>query len=130
MTDLKSRRKNERRGRLAERFAAVWLQCHGWTILARRARTGAGEIDLIAMRGKILAFIEVKARPDRDTGVQAVSPYQQARLIRAGAVWRSTHSRYATLQPRYDLIIICPWRWPCHIRGAFQAEGRAALDLI
>lgn len=130
MPDIKMRQKNEKRGRRAEFFAALWLQVQGWQIIARRARTGAGEIDLVVRRGRVLAFVEVKARNTIEQGLNAVTPYQQKRLVRAGAVWRSTHPRFAPLQPRYDLIVIMPWRWPRHVPAAFQAEGRAAMDLM
>ena len=52
----------EKRGRGAETLAAVWLRLHGWRILARRARVPGGEVDIVARRGRVLAFVEVKAR--------------------------------------------------------------------
>jgi putative endonuclease len=52
----------EQRGRGAERIAAWWLRLRGWRILAQRARVPGGEVDLIARRGRIVAFVEVKAR--------------------------------------------------------------------
>ena len=52
----------EARGRKAERRAAWWLRLHGWRILGERLRVPAGEVDLVARRGKTLAFIEVKWR--------------------------------------------------------------------
>ena len=56
------RRRAERGGRRAETIAAWWLRLKGWTILARRVRTPVGEVDLVARRGRVTAFIEVKAR--------------------------------------------------------------------
>ncbi len=53
------RQQAERGGRRAESLAALWLQLKGWQILARRARTPVGEVDLIARRGRLLAFVEV-----------------------------------------------------------------------
>ena len=50
----------EARGRKAERRAAWWLRLHGWRILGERLRVAAGEVDLVARRGRIVAFIEVK----------------------------------------------------------------------
>ena len=52
----------EARGRKAERRAAWWLRLHGWRILGERLRVAAGEVDLVARRGRIVAFIEVKWR--------------------------------------------------------------------
>lgn len=125
-----SRRRAEARGRRAEFLAALWLRLKGWQILDRRARTGAGEIDLVARRGATLAFVEVKVRATRDLAIEAVTARQQSRLVRAGGLWRARHRRFSGLQPRYDLVLIVPGRWPRHVPGAFVAEGRDALDLI
>jgi putative endonuclease len=62
------RQSAERGGRRAESLAAWWLRLKGWRILARRVRTPVGEIDLVARRGRTIAFVEVKARA---TAVQA-----------------------------------------------------------
>ena len=56
----------EKRGRGAETVAAWWLRLHGWRILARRARVPGGEVDIVARRGRTLAFVEVKARATAD----------------------------------------------------------------
>ncbi|MFP4518983.1 MAG: YraN family protein [Oceanicaulis sp.] len=124
------RRRAEARGRAAERLAELRLVLTGWRIVERRARTGAGEIDLVAVRGAYLCFIEVKARADLEAALEAVSPRQRERLLRAGALWRGRHERFAHLQPRFDLMVVTPWRWPRRIENAFQAETRGALDLI
>ena len=124
------RRRAETRGRRAERLAALWLQLKGWRILDRRARTGAGEIDLVAKRGRVLAFVEVKARADLEDARAAVSPRQAGRLLRAGALWRARRGRSVeALAPRFDLVLVAPWRRPRHLEGVIRAEGRA-LDLI
>ncbi|MEE2565420.1 YraN family protein [Hyphobacterium marinum] len=119
----------EARGRRAETLTAIWLMAKGYRILARRARTPYGELDLVAKRGPVLAFVEVKTSDKQGRAVHALSPRQQGRLIRAGAWFRSRSDEFARLQPRFDLMIIEPGRWPEHRRGAWQAEGRDALDL-
>ncbi|MCC5996760.1 MAG: YraN family protein [Oceanicaulis sp.] len=124
------RRAAERRGRRAEALAALWLQLSGWRILDRRARTGAGELDLVARRGGVLAFIEVKERSSLEAGLEAVGPRQRARLIRAGSLWQSRRSDLAAMQPRYDLIVIAPWRWPRHQAAAFDADAPGLRNLI
>ncbi len=63
----------ERGGRRAEALAALWLQLKGWTILARRARTAVGEVDLVARRGRTLAFVEVKARATQGEAEHALT---------------------------------------------------------
>lgn len=118
------RRRAERRGRRAEWLAELTLRLKGWRVLERRARTGAGEIDLVCRRGAVLAFIEVKARADLETARAALTPRQADRLLRAGALWRARSSRYDRLQPRFDLILVAPWRWPRHLEGVIRAEGR------
>jgi len=124
------RRRAERRGRAAERLCELRLVLTGWRVVDRRVRTGSGEIDLIAVRGDVLSFIEVKARGDLDAALNAVTPRQRERLLRAGAQWRGRRPRFAHLQPRFDLMVVIPWRWPKRVDNAFHAETRGALDLI
>ncbi len=56
------RRRRYRRGWVSEHLAAVFLMAKGYRVLARRQKTPAGEIDLIAVRGRRLVFVEVKQR--------------------------------------------------------------------
>ena len=114
----------ERRGRFAEALSAVYLSFKGWKIIAHRARTHAGEIDLIAQRAGILAIVEVKARDRLDQGKLAITHSQQDRLVRAASLWRARSNLSADLQTRFDVIIIRPWRWPCHLPHAFQTSPR------
>jgi len=125
-----ARRRSEARGRRAEWAVALWLRLQGWQILDRRARTGAGEIDIVARRGRTLAFIEVKTRARADLALTSLTPRQQARIVRAGALWRARYKRFSHLQPRFDLVLAVPGRWPRHIKGAFRAEGRDALTIL
>ncbi|MCR9129053.1 MAG: YraN family protein [Alphaproteobacteria bacterium] len=130
MRKVSDRRAAERRGRRAEALAELHLRLTGWRILDARARTGVGEIDLVACKGAVLAFIEVKQRADLKGAREALSPRQRQRLIRAGAVWRGRHDRFADHEIRFDLMIVAPWRWPRRITSAFTAEGRDGRDLI
>tara|TARA_R110002073_G_scaffold201731_2_gene360958 strand:+ start:9511 stop:9897 length:387 start_codon:yes stop_codon:yes gene_type:complete len=124
-----ARQAAEARGRRAEMLAALWLMAKGYRIIERRLRTPFGEIDLVAVRGRVLAFIEIKARGRSGRAIEALTPRQQARLIRAGAHFRSSRRGLARLQPRFDLIVMEYGRWPDHRRGAWQAEGRDAQGL-
>jgi putative endonuclease len=56
---MRNRHRAERRGRIGETTAALWLNFQGWSIIARRVRTAVGEIDLVARRGGTLLFVEV-----------------------------------------------------------------------
>ena len=111
------RRIRYRRGLTAELLAAAFLICRGYRILARRFRTRSGEIDLIAVRGRLVAFIEVKRRRDAIAAESAITPRQRQRIFRAADAWISRHPRYADCDRRFDVIFILPMRWPRHIEG-------------
>ena len=78
-------------GQDAESLAAAALTAEGWQILAQRCRTEAGEIDLIAEREGLLAFIEVKARPSLAEAAFALGPRQRSRLVAAAGAWIAEH---------------------------------------
>ena len=75
------RQRRERKGREAEDKAAAFLEAGGYEILQWRLRTPAGEVDLIAYREPVLAFIEVKARASVGRGLFSLSERQAARKI-------------------------------------------------
>jgi putative endonuclease len=114
----------EQRGRRAETLAAWYLRLKGYRILALRYRTPAGEIDLIARRGRTIVFVEVKQRPSEDVAVEAVTPRARQRIARAAGLWLAAHPAAAGLDQRFDLIMILPRRLPRHLRSLFDAEGR------
>ncbi|MEL6325198.1 MAG: YraN family protein [Pseudomonadota bacterium] len=119
---MRDRRAAERRGRRSEWLASLSLQAKGYQILARRARTPAGEIDLIARRGHLVAFIEVKARRTPALALEAVTVTAQRRIARAAELWMAKHPDLAGLDWRFDIVAICPGRWPLHARDAFRPE--------
>ena len=79
----KTRQRNERRGRWAEGLAVLALRLKGYRLLARRFKSGPGEVDLIMRRGEVTAFIEVKVRGTADLAVEAVTQYQSRRIAAA-----------------------------------------------
>ena len=85
----RARRQAEARGRWAEWLAMVWLAAKGYRLLDHRARTAAGEIDLVARRGEYLVFIEVKARATRAEALDSIGPRQRGRITRAASIWRA-----------------------------------------
>ncbi|PWW00102.1 putative endonuclease [Hoeflea marina] len=113
------RRKAERRGHRAETLAALALIVKGYRIVARRYKTPLGEIDLIARRGDLVAFVEVKARSDWQAGFDAVSHATQRRIIAAGDLWLGRQRDAARLSLRNDIVVVRPWRWPLHYPDAF-----------
>ena len=108
------RQRAERGGRRAENIAAWWLRLKGWAILARRVRTPVGEVDLIARRGRTVAFIEVKARA---TAAEADFALDDYRLRRVVAAAEALAHRY--VEPggdaRVDAIYVVPGRLPRHL---------------
>ena len=113
------RQKAERRGRFAEWIAAFWLMLKGYRILALRHRTPLGEIDIIARRGDLVAFIEVKARRDTALAIDAVSASAQTRIRAASELWLGRRADAARLSLRYDIIAVLPFRLPRHFADAF-----------
>jgi putative endonuclease len=100
------------------------LRLTGWRILSRRLTgprgTGIGEIDIIARRGKVLAFIEVKARATRDTGLEAVTSRQQQRIIRAATAFLARRTDLSTFDTRFDVMVVGPGWIPYHLADAWR----------
>ena len=114
-----NRRRAERGGRRAEAVAALWLRLKGWAILGRRVRTPVGEVDLIARRGRTLAFVEVKARSSAREAELALDDY---RLRRVAAAAEALVHRYAREGDdiRIDAMILVPGRLPRHLPHVWQ----------
>lgn len=112
MTD--ARRRAERGGRRAEQVAAWWLRLKGWRILARRVRTPVGEVDLVARRGRTLAFIEVKARSSARGADLALDEWRLRRVGRAVELLAARYGRDGD-EIRVDAIFIVPGRLPRHL---------------
>jgi putative endonuclease len=112
-----------RTGLSAESRAAAYLMAKGYRILARRFRTPHGEIDLVARRRNLLAFVEVKARATLDEAAFAVTPRQQLRIINAAQAWLVAHPEHAECELRFDAILIAPRSLPRHLLAAFDASS-------
>ncbi len=108
-----------KRGRRAEDLAIFWLRLKGYNILARNHRSGAGEIDIIARKGRIVAFIEVKARRDPAIALEAIAR-QRPRLLRGAAAFLARRPDLALLSPRFDAMVVAHGRWPHHIIDAWR----------
>lgn len=120
-SDLTSiRRTRERRGRVAEWIAAAFLCLKGYRILARRYRSELGEIDLIAVRGRRLAFVEVKRRPTIEEAEAAISYRQAERLARAAEQWVWRHPAYRNREIGLDALLLAPGKLPRHRPNALQ----------
>ncbi len=113
------RQRAERGGRRAEVIASFWLRLHGWRILARRARTPVGEVDLVAKRGRTLLFVEVKARATVDEADRSLDHF---RLRRIAAAAEALAPRYGKPGDdiRIDAIFIVPGRLPRHVPNVWH----------
>src|SRR6202158_884640 len=111
-----------RTGLSAEARAAAYLMAKGYRILAKRFRTPYGEIDIVARRRNLLAFVEVKARASLDEAAYAVTPRQQRRIIDAAQAWLMAHPEHANFDLRFDAVLIAPRRLPRHLLAAFDAS--------
>jgi len=113
-----------RRGLRAETVAAFWLRLKGYRILARRLKTHAGEIDMVARRGRALVIVEVKASAQtgagRDHAVEALLPRQQQRLSRAASHLLAMRPALAELDLRFDLVLVAPRSLPRHLEDAWR----------
>jgi putative endonuclease len=118
---MRSRQARQRLGHRAEFSAAILLQLKAYRILARRFKTPLGEIDLIAKRGKTLAFVEVKGRSDRASAAASVHRKNQQRVVRAAQWYLSAHPELANCTVRFDVCLVAWYRWPHHIPNAFPA---------
>ncbi|MGV1916283.1 YraN family protein [uncultured Agrobacterium sp.] len=113
------RRRAEKRGHAAEYWAALYLMLKGYRILALRYRTPLGEIDLIARRKDVIAFIEVKARKLEKGAVDAVGASSQRRIRAAADLWLSRRRDSHRLSLRFDIVAVLPRRLPVHFIDAF-----------
>jgi len=114
-----ARRRYEKAGRRAEWLAAILLIIKGYRLQARRFRAHGGEIDIIARRGNVVIFAEVKSRRDLDDAVNAVSTQSRRRIERAADMFMARRPHLADCAMRYDIVAIAAGRWR-HLRGAWR----------
>src|SRR5262245_8945549 len=109
-----------RRGHVSEWLAAAAMLARGYRILARRVRTPFGEIDLIAVRGRRLAFVEVKRRSTHIEAESALSWRQAGRVARAAEFWVSRHPAFREHERGLDAVLVLPRRLPIYLANAMQ----------
>lgn len=123
----KKRAKIEQSGRIAEYFAATFLLFKGYMPIKMRYKTRMGEIDLICVKGKMIIIVEVKKRKTLDEGILAITPKQKMRLYQAATYFIKKHDWAKGHVIRYDAVIICPNKFPHHLKDAMRPDY--ALDL-
>jgi putative endonuclease len=114
-----NRQQAEKRGRGAETLACWYLRLKGWRILGRRARVPGGEVDIVARRGRTLAFVEVKARSTEEAAAFALDDWRLRRVVVAAERLASRYIREGD-QVRIDALFIVPRRWPRHLANVWQ----------
>jgi len=115
----KAKRQAYNKGFWAEFFAAWFLRFKGYRILHMRYKTKSGEIDIIAKKSDLIAFVEVKARKNVQSAVDAVSVTAQRRISNAADIWLSRQSNANVYSLRFDIIAVQPWKLPVHFKDAF-----------
>lgn len=106
-----------REGHGAEWVAALWLMLKGYQILGFRLKGRAGEIDILARRGRVLAVVEVKRRATLEAARLALGGAQRDRLLAAGRAVARARRGLAGLELRLDMVALAPRRFPRHLRG-------------
>jgi putative endonuclease len=106
---------------VAETLAALYLMAKGYRILGQRQRTPFGEVDVAALKNGALVIVEVKARPDEETGVLAVGARSRGRLTRA-AQMLAKRWRLNSVPIRFDIVVMRPWAAPVHVINAWRGD--------
>jgi len=109
-------------GRRGEVLAAIWLMAKGYRILGFRLKTRQAEVDLLALKGGVLAVVEVKRRTTLLAALETVSLDQRERLRRAGAALAASRPALSGAAVRLDLIALAPGKLPMHIPDAWKGE--------
>lgn len=122
-----SRQAAQSRGKSAEALAALWLRLKLYRIIARSAVTGrgsgAGEVDIIARRGDLIIFVEVKARANLADAAESLGFAQKRRIERAAAAFLARHPDLGRCRVRFDAILVAPGRFPRHILDAWRPNA-------
>lgn len=116
---MSDRARREADGRRGEAIAAWYLRLCGWSIKAQRVKTPRGEVDLIARRGRTVAFVEVKWRASRSGLDLAIDHHRLRRVGAASEVLAAKFVRPGDTV-RIDVLLVCPWHWPRRIANAWQ----------
>lgn len=113
------------RGTVAEWFAALWLRCKGYRILARQFRAIGGELDLVALTPRwkspcTIVFVEVRTRGTLADAVASVGSAKKGRVEKAARQFCARRPGLARLPRRFDLVVLGEADWPRHITDAWR----------
>ena len=115
------KRKSYNYGKLSEYIVCVILFFKGYRILKIRYKTKIGEIDIIAKKGGVLSFVEVKARADNSLS-EVLSQRQKKRIVNASKYFISNNSKFSNLGLSYDLVVFNNIFSFKHIKNAWSIE--------
>lgn len=120
---IKSKRgqKNWYQGKIAEWIAQCLLRLKGYTLIHKRYKTPLGEIDIIAQRGKLLLFVEVKKRFSLTQSAESITYAQQSRICRAASLFLKKTPFHG--QKRFDILLLNRFYFPKHIKGAWVEKS-------
>lgn len=107
------------KGILGEFIASICLMLKGFHIEERRFKTHCGEIDLIASKGNLLVFVEVKSRKHMDECFTAIRNKQLCRIQRASQIFLKKRPRFMAHQIRFDAIFVANWHLPVHLENVY-----------
>ncbi len=122
----KSRKQAYHLGLRAEKIAAWYLRLKGYRILAERYHIHQGEIDVLAVKGSVLAAVEVKARQSFAECEASITAHKQQKILKAAQHVLSGSGKFAGLPRldahtlRFDAVWVVPRRWPRHIKNAWS----------
>ena len=114
---LNRKQKAYLKGHWGETKASFLLMLKGYHILEKRYKTPFGEIDLLARKGNTLVAVEVKSRHSLDEAALTLTSHQQKRIEKALSYYLMGKSNL--FNQRFDVILIAPWTFPYHIKGAW-----------
>ncbi len=109
-------------GILAEALAIILLTLKFYRVIERRYKTKVGEVDIIAIRGKTLVFIEVKKRKSRQELFESITPRQQKRIINAAEIFLTRNLNFHNHNKRFDAIFIASGFLPVHVKNAWESR--------
>jgi putative endonuclease len=106
----------------AEEAVCAALTGEGWTVLGRRMRTAAGEVDIAAEKDGLLAIIEVKHRPTLAGAAYALTRRQQIRLLAAAEILLGENPGWGQSGVRFDVVVVDHTGAVRRIADAFRLE--------
>lgn len=103
---MKQKEKTYDRGIMAEGAAEIFLRAKGYKIIERRYKTKVGEVDIIALDGDVLVFVEVKARATLDDALFSITPKMRGRISDAAMAFLTENPNYTMRPMRFDVMAV------------------------